>query len=46
MKKYTGKGVNGAIAMGKVFLCKKEEMAAMPERAEDVSLEKERVAAP
>lgn len=45
MKKYTGKGVNGAIAMGKVFLCKKEEMAAMPERAEDVSLEKERVAA-
>lgn len=45
MKKYTGKGVNGAIAMGKVFLCKKEETAVMPERAEDVSLEKERVAA-
>lgn len=45
MKKYTGKGVNGAVAMGKVFLCKKEETAVMPERAEDVSLEKERVAA-
>lgn len=45
MRKYTGKGVNGAIAMGKVFLCKKEETAVRPERAEDVLLEKERVAA-
>ncbi|MDE7223564.1 MAG: phosphoenolpyruvate--protein phosphotransferase [Acetatifactor sp.] len=45
MKKYTGKGVYGAIAMGKLAVLKKKEIAVRKAHIEDIPHEKARVEA-
>ena len=44
MKKYTGKGVYGAVAMGKITVIKREEPIVKRNPVEDISFEKARVA--
>lgn len=43
MKKYSGKGVYGAIAMGKISIFKRQEISVKRERIEDVEQQKERI---
>ncbi len=44
MRKYAGKGVYGAVAMGKIAVFKRDETVVKPRHAEDVLHEKARLA--
>ncbi len=43
MKKYTGKGVYGAVAIGKISIFKRQEISVKRERIEDTEAQKQRV---
>ena len=43
MKKYTGKGVYGAVALGKISIFKRQEVSVKRERIEDTEAQKQRV---
>ena len=43
MKKYTGKGVYGAVAIGKISIFKRQEVSVKRERIEDINAQKQRV---
>ncbi len=43
MKKYTGKGVYGAVALGKISIFKRQEVSVKRERIEDIEAQKQRV---
>lgn len=43
MKKYTGKGVYGAVAIGKISIFKRQEVSVKRERIEDTEAQKQRV---
>lgn len=43
MKKYTGKGVYGAVALGKISIFKRQEVSVKRERVEDTEAQKQRV---
>ena len=43
MKKYTGKGVYGAVAIGKILIFKRQEVSVKRERIEDTETQKHRV---
>ena len=45
MKKYTGKGVYGAVAIGKISIFKRQEVSVKRERIEDTEAQKQRVEA-
>lgn len=45
MKKYTGKGVYGAVALGKISIFKRQEVSVKRERIEDTEAQKQRVEA-
>ncbi len=45
MKKYTGKGVYGAVAIGKISIFKRQEVSVKRERIEDTEEQKQRVEA-
>ncbi len=45
MKKYTGKGVYGAVAIGKISIFKRNEVSVKREKIEDALREKQRVEA-
>ena len=45
MKKYTGKGVYGAVAIGKISIFKRQEISVKRERIEDTEAQKQRVEA-
>jgi len=43
MKKYTGKGVYGAVAIGKISIFKRQEVSVKRERIDDIDAQKQRV---
>ncbi len=43
MNKYTGKGVYGAVALGKISIFKRQEVSVKRERIEDTEAQKQRV---
>lgn len=43
MNKYTGKGVYGAVAIGKISIFKRQEVSVKRERVEDIEAQKQRV---